>query len=57
MTIKPPKKDCPPRVIGASRGYPDFASACLAAQQDANRKVPRGCIKRHCNCNSKCRPM
>jgi hypothetical protein len=57
MTVKPPKKDCPPRVIGASRGYPDFASACLAAQQDANRKVPRGCIKRHCNCATKCRPM
>jgi hypothetical protein len=53
----PPNTSCPERVIGTSRGHSSFAAACLAAQQNANSKVPRGCIKRHCNCNSKCRKM
>jgi hypothetical protein len=53
----PPNTSCPPRVIGTSRGHASFAAACLAAQQNANAQVPRGCIKRHCNCTSKCRKM
>lgn len=53
----PPNPNCPDRVVGASRGWPDFASACLAAQRDANNQVPRGCVKRHCNCRTKCRKM
>jgi len=53
----PPNKNCPARVIGASRGHPSYYEACLAAEKDANRKVPRGCIKRHCNCTTKCRKM
>lgn len=48
---------CPERVIGASRGWPSYEAACLAAQRDANSKVPRGCNKRHCNCTDKCRKM
>jgi hypothetical protein len=48
---------CPDRVIGSSRNHPSFAAACLAAQRNANAQVPRGCNKRHCNCNGKCRKM
>ncbi|MBX3010853.1 MAG: DUF4157 domain-containing protein [Caldilineaceae bacterium] len=53
----PPNPACPERVIGMSRGHSSFAEACLAAQRHANAQVPRGCVKRHCNCNSKCRKM
>jgi hypothetical protein len=54
---KEPNRNCPKRVIGSSRGWPSYDAACLAAQKDANSKVPRGCIKRHCNCRTKCRKM
>jgi hypothetical protein len=57
LSQHPPRTDCPKRVIGRSRGYPDYNSACLAAQRNANAQVPRGCIKRHCNCKTKCYPM
>jgi hypothetical protein len=52
---KPPNKNCPDRVIGeAPYIFPSFDAACKAAQVAANLLVPRGCIKRHCNCNTKC---
>ena len=39
---------CPDRVtgVGVSNTRP---GACVAAQKDANSKVPRGCYKRHCH--------
>ena len=55
--VYPVDKDakCPDRVVGnADYVYGSFDEACKAAQSDANSKVPRGCNKRHCNCNSKC---
>ncbi|MGC1246147.1 MAG: hypothetical protein WA865_08055 [Spirulinaceae cyanobacterium] len=46
---------CPDRVYGNSDyKYKNFDDACNAAKQDANRRVPRGCYKRHCNCRNKC---
>jgi hypothetical protein len=51
----PLNPNCPPRVIGRSRGHATEAEACLAAQIYANLRVPRGCVKRHCNCKTKCR--
>ncbi len=46
---------CPDRVIGNSDYiYSSQDEACTAAQRDANSKVPEGCNKRHCNCNTKC---
>jgi len=53
----PPNTHCPKRVIGSSRGHSSYAAACLAAEQHANAQVPRGCNKRHCNCETKCRKM
>jgi hypothetical protein len=50
----PPNNNCPQRVVGSSRGHSSFSAACLAADTDANNQVPLGCVKRHCNCNSKC---
>ena len=51
----PPNKDCPERVIGAVPYiFPSFDAACKAAQVAANLLVPLGCIKRHCNCETKC---
>jgi len=38
------------RVYGQGSGS-DQAGACLAAQQDANTQVQRGCYKRHCQCH------
>jgi hypothetical protein len=50
-----PKAKCPNRVTGNSAYiYGSKNEACKAAQSDANSKVPRGCNKRHCNCNTKC---
>jgi hypothetical protein len=47
--------NCPPRVRGDSDYiYSNFDDACDAAKDDANSKVPRGCYKRHCDCNTKC---
>ena len=46
---------CPDRVVGnAAYIYDSYDEACKAAQRDANSKVPEGCNKRHCNCNTKC---
>lgn len=46
---------CPDRVIGhADYRHASYQDACNAAMDDANRQVPRGCNKRHCNCNTKC---
>lgn len=51
----PPNPSCPKRVIGNTAYiYPGAYFACLAAEKDANSKVPRGCVKRHCNCRTKC---
>lgn len=51
----PPNPNCPKWVIGNTAYiYPSFAAACLAAKTDANNQVPRGCIKRHGNCTTKC---
>jgi hypothetical protein len=50
-----PDVNCPERVIGNSAYiYSTQKAACDAAKDDANSKVPRGCNKRHCNCNTKC---
>lgn len=46
--------NCPKRVIGSSSGYSSYTAACRAAQKSANSKVPQGCVKRHCNCKTKC---
>ncbi len=55
LTKKPPKTDCPDRVIGATPYiHPSYNVACKAAQVAANLLVPEGCIKRHCNCKTKC---
>ncbi len=46
---------CPKRVIGNSAYiYSSEKDACSAAEKNANSNVPRGCNKRHCNCNTKC---
>jgi hypothetical protein len=45
-----PGATCPDRVTGRGTG-PSSRQACLAAQRDANSKVPRGCHKRHCHCD------
>ena len=57
--VYPVEKDakCPERVIGSSRNHPTEKAACDAAQVNANKQVPRGCNKRHCNCRTKCRKM
>jgi hypothetical protein len=50
-----PGAKCPERVVGnAPYIYGSKDEACKAAQSDANSQVPRGCTKRHCNCNTKC---
>jgi hypothetical protein len=55
LTVQPPNKNCPDRVIGeVPYVFPNFHAACTAAQVAANLLLPRGCIKRHCNCNTKC---
>jgi hypothetical protein len=47
--------ECPARVIGNTPFiHPTSKAACDAAKLDANSKVPRGCVKRHCNCATKC---
>ena len=43
---------CPERVFGTGSA-PAQDKACLAAQKDANRSVPQGCYKRHCDCKCK----
>jgi hypothetical protein len=45
-----PGASCPNRVTGRGTGT-SSRQACLAAQRDANSKVPRGCHKRHCHCD------
>ena len=42
--------NCPDRVTGTGTGKTE-AAACSNAKADANRSVPRGCYKRHCQCN------
>jgi hypothetical protein len=41
---------CPERVSGNGNGKTRPA-ACKAAQKDANNNVPKGCYKRHCDCD------
>jgi hypothetical protein len=45
-----PGARCPDRVTGRGTGT-SSESACAAAKQDANSKVPTGCYKRHCHCS------
>jgi len=55
--VQPARKGatCPDRVIGNSAYiYSNFDDACEAAKKDANSKVPEGCYKRHCDCETKC---
>lgn len=41
---------CTGRVNGEGTG-PNQNAACRAAKKDANNNVPRGCYKRHCQCD------
>jgi RHS repeat-associated protein len=45
-----PNANCPERVFGTGMGF-NQPGACVAAQRDANKNVPRGCYKRHCDCD------
>ncbi len=45
-----PGSNCPDRVYGTAKGKSKHLT-CVAAQKDANSKVPPGCYKRHCNCD------
>jgi len=44
-----PGARCPDRVTGKGIGT-SSDSACKAAKNDADSKLPRKCYKRHCNC-------
>ena len=56
--LKPPRTDCPERVIGSTPYiHHSFNAACNAAKIVAAlklRNLGEGCLKRHGNCNTKC---
>jgi RHS repeat-associated protein len=46
-----PAAQCPDRVTGGPASSKSEYLACRAAKKDADKNVPRGCYKRHCQCD------